>query len=312
MTQAACEPNAVADPLACCRLCAHGCGIDRRKGQTGFCRAGPLPCVARWLSHGGEEPPLSGTRGSGTIFFSGCSLRCVFCQNAAISQTGEGQEMTPEGLAGIMLELQTMGCHNVNLVSPTHHAVSIAAAIGLARRRGLSVPVVYNSHGYDGPDALACMAGLVDIYLVDMKYASDRMARVFSGADGYREANRAALREMMAQVGPLQVDTADGLATRGVLVRILLLPEGLEGVEASLSYLKSRFSRDLPVSIMSQYAPVYRASGYPPVDRPLLKEEYEAAVAFAVRLGFRNLWLQDLGSSAVGVPDFTAPQPCEF
>jgi len=271
-----------------------------------------LPRVARWLAHRGEEPPLSGVNGSGTIFFTGCPLRCVFCQNAAISQTGEGREVTPEELAGIMLALQGMGCHNVNLVSPTHHGVAIAEAIGQARRGGLSVPVVYNTHGYDTAEALARMAGKVDIYLVDMKYASDRTARAFSGVDGYRDANRAAVREMMAQVGPLQVDSACGLGVRGVLVRILLLPGGLEGVEASLSFLKSRFSSDLPVSLMSQYAPVYLASSHPPLDRCLRRAEYEAAVAFAVRLGFRNLWLQDLGSSEVGVPDFTAAEPFEF
>jgi len=279
---------------------------------VGFCGAGPLPRVARWLCHRGEEPPLSGRNGSGTIFFSGCSLRCVFCQNAAISQAGEGREVTPEALAGIMLELQHRGCHNINLVSPTHYAPPIATAVGLARRGGLSVPIVYNTHGYDTAEALACMDGSVDIYLVDMKYANDRTARAFSGVEGYREANRAAVREMVGQVGPLQVDPACGLAIRGVLVRILLLPGGLEGAQGSLSYLKSRFSAELPVSIMSQYAPVHRAREYPPLDRALEHAEYEEAVAFAVRLGFRNLWLQDLAASSVGLPDFHASDPFEF
>jgi len=298
--------------LARCRLCGRACGIDRLGGQVGPCRSGPVPRVARWLPHAGEEPPLSGRGGSGTIFFSGCSLRCLFCQNAAISQTGTGRETPPEALAGIMLALQGQGCHNVNLVSPTHYAPPIAAAVVAARGRGLTVPVVYNTHGFDAPEALACVQGKVDIYLVDMKYAGDAQALALSGVEGYREVNRRAVREMLEQVGPLRVDPDTGLAVRGVLVRILVLPGGAEGARASLSYLKSRFSTEVPVSLMAQYAPVHLAPGHPPLDRPLTPAEYDRAVRFAESLGFRQLWLQEMSSASVGVPDFSSADPFEF
>jgi len=239
-------------------------------------------------------------------------LRCLFCQNAAISQAGEGREVTPEQLAGMMLDLESRGCHNINLVSPTHYAPPLAEAISLARRGGLSVPIVYNTHGFDSLEALACMNGHVDIYLVDMKYANDGTAKAFSGVDGYRGVNRTAVREMVSQVGLLREDPETGLGKRGVMVRILVLPGAGEGARGSLSFLKSRFSTDLPVSLMSQYAPLHRAGNHPPLDRALRPSEYHEVVAFAERLGFRKLWLQDMTASQVGIPDFSADDPFEF
>jgi putative pyruvate formate lyase activating enzyme len=255
---------------------------------------------------------VSGDRGSGTIFFTWCSLRCIFCQNAAISQHGHGTELNDEQLAGAMLELQGRGCHNINLVSPTHYAPQIATAVATARRNGLCLPIVYNTHGYDSADALSCMDGIVDIYLVDMKYARSDVAVELSGVRGYREANREALGEMFSQVGHLQVDPVSGLAIRGMLVRILLLPDGMEGAQASLSFLRNRFSTETAVSLMSQYAPVHLAEKRPPLDRVLRSGEYEETVAFAHRLGFRRLWLQEMSASTVGIPDFSATNPFEF
>jgi putative pyruvate formate lyase activating enzyme len=300
------------DLLESCCLCGRRCGVDRRGGERGACNAGRLPRVARWLAHTGEEPPLSGCSGSGTIFFSACSLRCIFCQNASISQSRVGEDVHPDRLAGIMLELQERGCHNINLVSPTHYAPPVSVAVEISRREGLSIPVVYNTHGYDSSEALACMNGKVDIYLPDMKYANDDLARELSGARGYRKTNREALGEMFAQVGHLREDPETGLAVRGMLVRILLLPGGLEGAKASLSYLKNRFSTDLAVSLMAQYAPVHKAVRREPLDRPLREEEYRSVVAFAEKLGFQRIWIQDLGAASVGVPDFSALDPFEF
>jgi len=295
-----------------CVLCGRRCGIDRRTGSRGPCGGGIEPRVARWLAHMGEEPPLSGVRGSGTIFFSGCSLRCLFCQNYEISQKRWGQEVSVERLAEIMLELEGSGCHNVNLVSPTHYAPQAAMALERARLQGLTIPVVYNSHGYDSPEALALMEGKVDIYLPDMKYASDSTAEELSGAPEYVERNREALTAMFSQVGFLDEDPDTGLARKGMLVRILVLPGGLAGVKESLSWLAERFSPAIAVSLMGQYAPLHLALGRPPLDRRLLRSEYEEAVETAEALGFENLWVQDLASSEVGVPDFSAERPFRF
>jgi len=295
-----------------CCLCARRCGADRVRGETGPCGAGMEVRVASWLAHFGEEPPLVGAAGSGTIFFSGCSLRCAFCQNLAISRGGQGQEVSRERLAEIMLELQAQGCANINLVSPTHYAPQISVSIDSARLQGLKIPVVYNTHGYDSGAALACVRGRVDIYLPDMKYANNGTAFELSGVEGYRQANRAALRAMFAQTGHLLQDRDTGLARRGLMVRILILPGGLEGSRASLVYLKSRFSTQLAVSLMAQYAPLHRARSRPPLDRTLRAEEYRRVVDYALELGFRRLWLQDPRSALTGIPDFSAENPFVF
>jgi putative pyruvate formate lyase activating enzyme len=271
-----------------------------------------LPKVARWLSHRGEEPPLVGTRGSGTVFFTGCSMRCLFCQNYAVSQLGEGEELSVERLAEILLELQTAGCHNINLVSPTHYAPQIAWAVDAARGQGLAIPVVYNTHGYDTPEALSCMAGRVEVYLADVKYADDAHALRFSGVPDYTRVNHEALRIMFSQVGHLQEDPETGLARRGLMVRILILPERIEGAKASLVFLKREFSTDLCVSLMAQYVPLHKARQCPPLDRMLEEEEYEEVLDFALELGFTRLWCQKPEAAHVGVPDFSADEPFAF
>jgi putative pyruvate formate lyase activating enzyme len=260
----------------------------------------------------GEEPPLIGIHGSGAIFFSGCSLRCLFCQNYSISQEGKGQEISIDRLAEIMLELEGLKCHNINLVSPTHYAPLIALALDTAKSRGLEVPVVYNTHGYDTPEALAWMTDRADIYLADVKYAHDDHGERFSGITGYCGVNHEALRIMFSQVGHLQEDPETGLATRGLMVRILVLPGNIEGAKASLLRLKDEFSTKLCVSLMAQYTPLYKATQSPPLDRPLVAGEYEEVLDFALGLGFTRLWLQEPTAAEVGVPDFSADMPFSF
>lgn len=306
------ETRKAAASLQGCVLCGRRCGTDRTGEKRGPCGAGLLPKVARWLPHMGEEPPLTGTHGSGTVFFSGCSLRCLFCQNFAISQNGEGEEISVRRLVEIMLELEGRGCHNINLVSPTHYAPQIALALEEAKERGLRVPVVYNTHGYDTPEALAWMRGKTDIYLADVKYADDAHGERFSGIQGYREVNLKALETMFSQVGHLQEDPETGLATRGLLVRILVLPEGIEGAKASLLTLKRLFSTDLCVSLMAQYAPLHKARECPPLHRPLLEGEYEETFRFAWESGFSRIWWQEPAAAYVGVPDFSAERPFTF
>ena len=225
----------VKELLKGCCLCARRCGLDRTQGELGPCGAGMLSRVARWLAHMGEEPPISGTHGSGTIFFSGCSLHCVFCQNFDISHLHRhGAEVSSGRLAEIMRELEEAGCHNINLVSPTHYVPQIAEAVELAREQGLELPVVYNTHGYDSAESLAIMDGKADIYLADMKYACNETAWRLSGARGYREANRSAVEEMFAQVGHLIEEPGTGVAVKGLLVRILVLPGQQEGAKELL------------------------------------------------------------------------------
>ena len=295
-----------------CALCGRRCGVDRVGGMRGVCEAGMLPKVARWLPHMGEEPPLIGTQGSGTLFFSGCSLRCLFCQNFAISQLGEGKEISIEGLAEIMLELQEIGCHNINLVSPTHYAPQIALAVEAAKGLGLGIPVVYNTHGYDTPEALSWMAGKVDIYLADVKYASDVHAERFSGITQYSDVNQEALRVMVSQVGHFREDPETGLGARGLMVRILILPDQIEGAKESLLRLKREFSTDLCVSLMAQYVPLYKAALVPPLNRTIREEEYEEVLDFAQALGFTRLWYQEPAAAQVGIPDFSADVPFGF
>ncbi len=305
------ENREIASYLQRCSLCGHSCGTDRSGGARGACEAGMLPKVARWLSHMGEEPCLIGSEGSGTIFFTGCSLRCLFCQNFSVSQLGHGEERSIESLAEIMTDLQEIGCHNVNLVSPTHYAPQIALAVDEARAKGLRVPVVYNTHGYD-TESLAWMDGRVDVYLADVKYVDDAQAERVSGIREYCRVNREALRTMFSQVGHLEEDPETGLARRGLMVRILILPDNIEGAKASLLHLKREFTTELCVSLMAQYVPLHKASQYPPLDRTLEPSEYEDVLDFALSLGFERLWYQEATSANVGVPDFDADVPFTF
>lgn len=244
--------------------------------------------VASHGPHHGEESVLSGWRGSGTIFFSWCNLRCVFCQNWPISQRGEGEEVSTGELAAMMLELQEWGCHNVNLVSPSHVVAPILAAVLEAARRGLRLPLVYNTGGYDSPEALALLDGVVDLYMPDMKYGDSRTARQYSKIPDYVEVNRAAVLEMHRQVGDLVVDRR-GLARRGLLVRHLVLPDNLSGTEGVMEFLAREVSRDTALNLMDQYHPDFQAVRHPPLDREISRAEFRAALQAAHRHGLHRI-----------------------
>jgi putative pyruvate formate lyase activating enzyme len=274
--------------LAHCVGCAWECGIDRLAGKVGVCRTGERARVSSYGPHLGEEQPLRGWRGSGTIFFTSCNLRCQFCQNHDISQTQNGNLVEAEELAEIMLELQALGCHNINLVSPSHVVAQFLEALVLAAQAGLRLPIVYNTGGYDSMRSLELLDGVVDIYMPDMKYASDRIARVYSKIPHYPQVNQAAVLEMHRQVGDLQID-ANGLATRGLLVRHLVLPHGLAGTGEIVRFLAEQVSTDTYLNLMNQYHPVFNACRFPKLNRRVKSEEYQAAVEMAHAAGLERL-----------------------
>ncbi|MGB9902936.1 radical SAM protein [Methanothrix sp.] len=265
-----------------CEICPRRCGVNRIEGELGFCRTGRLAKVSSAGPHYGEEPPLVGYHGSGTIFFAGCNLACVFCQNYEISQLDMGVEVTPERLAGIMMHLQLTGCHNVNLVTPTHVVPQILEALVTAREMGLSIPLVYNSGGYDSVEMLRLLDGIIDIYMPDAKYGSDEMAIRYSNAPGYVEVMKAAIREMHRQVGDLVVE--NGIAVRGLLVRHLVLPNNLAGTEEVVRFI-SELSKNTYINIMDQYRPEYRADQHSELSRRITLSEYREALRLARAAG---------------------------
>jgi putative pyruvate formate lyase activating enzyme len=272
-----------------CDLCARYCRIDRQLTLQGaVCRTGERAVVYSFGPHHGEEDPLRGWNGSGTIFFAGCSLRCVFCQNWEISQKGMGREVEPQDLAGMMLALQRQGCHNINLVTPSHVVAQIIAAVHIAAERGLRLPLVYNTGGYDSREALALLDGIVDIYMPDMKYGDSALARKYSRVRDYVEVNQAAVREMHRQVGDLVLDR-EGIARRGLLVRHLVLPGHAAGTERVLAFLAHEISRDTYLNLMDQYRPCYRADEYPEIDRSITAAEYREALRLAEHYGLQRL-----------------------
>ncbi len=273
--------------LEACDICPRECGVNRHLSAEGAgCRTGLRAVVSSAGPHFGEERPLVGRGGSGTIFFSWCNLRCQFCQNAEISQLGYGREVEAEELAQMMLGLQAQGCHNINLVSPSHVVPQILAGLLLAAEAGLRLPLVYNTGGYDSLKTLALLDGVVDIYMPDMKYADEGVARRFSGVSNYPAVNQAAVKEMHRQVGDLRLDER-GVAQRGLLVRHLVLPEGLAGTAEIVRFLRDECSPRTYVNVMAQYRPCYRAHELPPLDRPITSQEYRAAARLAQEAGLR-------------------------
>lgn len=296
------------DRLRACDVCPRECGVDRFGGVTGFCRTGREAVVASACVHRGEEPPLSGTRGSGTIFFANCNLRCVFCQNHQISQgwlvAGGGGA---EWLARTMLDLQDEGCHNINFVSPSHVVPQIVEALLVAVPRKLRLPLVYNTNAYDPVDILHELDGIVDIYLPDLKYASDEAGARFSAVRDYVTVARDAIREMCRQVGDELVRAPDGTALRGLIVRHLVLPGGLAGTRESLTWIARHLSTRVTLSLMSQYYPAHHASQYPVLSRRTTAAEYAGALRLARDLGFEHVWAQDSLAQSHYRPDFHAP-----
>lgn len=270
-------------------LCANHCRVDRyQNAATAVCRTGKLARVSSWGAHHGEEQPLSGWRGSGTIFFSGCNLHCVYCQNWDISQKKDREEISAEELALLMLRLQEQRCHNINFVSPSHVIAPILEATWLAARSGLRLPLVYNTGGYDSLEGLRLLDGVIDIYMPDMKYSESSLGLEYSKIKDYPSVNRQAVREMHRQVGDLKLDK-NGIALRGLLVRHLVLPEGLAGTKDTLEFLAREISLDTYVNIMDQYHPCYRANEYPPLNRRLDSQEYQEALQAARSLGLHRL-----------------------
>jgi putative pyruvate formate lyase activating enzyme len=295
------------DLLSSCTLCPKKCRVNRLKGEKGFCRQGDRVKVATALPHFGEEPPLSGTRGAGTIFFSGCALRCLYCQNFQISQEFLGEELDPEGLTSIFLDLQHQGCHNLDLVSPTPHLPFILSALERAVPKGFSLPIVYNTHGYLTETALDLLDGIVDIFLPDMKYGGSEKAGLFSQAEDYPKFNKAAVAKMFRQVGPLKLDN-QGIAFRGLLVRHLILPENKSDSQEILRFLAS-ISPGIPVSLMAQYRPCFKSQEVPELNRTLEAREYVEVVTLAEKLGFEEIYVQDLESPENYYPDFSREDP---
>jgi putative pyruvate formate lyase activating enzyme len=275
-----------------CDLCPHECGVNRLAGETGVCRSGFRPRVASANVHRGEEPPISGTRGSGTIFFSGCTLRCRFCQNFPISQLGNGADLSTLGLAEKMLGLQKRGVHNINFVTPTHFLPQILAALCLAIPRGFRLPLVWNSSGYEKVDALRLLDGVVDVYLPDMKYAAEEPAVTFSSAPGYRGANRGAVAEMLRQAGQLEMDE-EGIAVRGLIVRHLVLPEGAAGSGETLRWIAGNLGPGTHVALMNQFFPAHSAAEIHGIHRKITEEEYDEAVEALEEAGHENGWVQE-------------------
>jgi putative pyruvate formate lyase activating enzyme len=274
--------------LDACDLCPWECRANRNAGKEGLCRSGSRARVASYGPHLGEERPLRGWNGSGTIFFARCNLRCQYCQNHEISQTDAGDEIEPEALAEILLELQSAGCHNINLVTPSHVVPQILAAVLLAAQAGLSLPLVYNTGGYDAIAALALLDGIVDIYMPDMKYASAQIARSYSKARDYPRHNQAAVLEMYRQVGDLQIEMG-GLAQHGLIVRHLVLPNNLAGSSEVLHFIAERISPNTYVNLMDQYRPLYNAQNFPKLKRPIRPQEFQQVLDEAHSLGLHRL-----------------------
>jgi putative pyruvate formate lyase activating enzyme len=280
--------------LTACALCPRACGVDRLAGEMGFCRAGASARVASHNVHMWEEPVISGVGGSGTIFFSYCTGRCLFCQNYPISQLGAGNLVSDERLAAMMLELQARGCHNINCVTPTHYVPQILAALEIAARGGLRIPLLYNTSGYEAVETVRLLEDVVDIWLPDAKYADDGVARRLSGFADYVSHNRAALQEMYRQVGSDLPLDADDMARRGMIIRHLVLPNGLSQTPEVLRWIADNLSRDVYVSLMAQYFPAHQAPGHAELGRRLTPEEYEAGLLAFEAAGLENGWQQEL------------------
>jgi len=263
--------------LSACRVCPHNCEVNRLEGEIGYCKTGRKAIVSSYFPHHGEEFPIRGYRGSGTIFFSYCNMRCVYCQNYEISHYGEGRETDPEDLAEMMLELQDLGCHNINLVSPSHVVPQILEALLIAVERGLSIPIVYNTSSFDSLESLRLLEGIVDIYLADLKYLSREYGRKYSKVKDYPTHAKEAIMEMYRQVGPLKVDEK-GIAVRGLLVRHLVLPNGISTTPEVMDFLKS-IDPAMAVNVMSQYRPCHKAWNYPELSRRITFDEFQEAVA---------------------------------
>ena len=280
--------HSLRERLSSCDLCPRRCGVDRTRGEVGTCGVGACAVIASASPHFGEERPLVGRGGSGTVFFSGCNLRCAFCQNDDISFSSHGHAVGAEALAGAALQLQALGCHNLNVVTPTHVAPMILEALQIGADRGLELPLVYNTGGYDSLDVLQVLDGVVDIFMPDAKFADGEVARRLCDAPDYPDVNRAALTEMFRQVGDLQIDD-DGIAVRGLLVRHLVMPDGLAGTARVMEFLARDLSTETYVNVMDQYRPCAQAGRFPEICRRVTPDEMTEARRVAEMAGLARL-----------------------
>ena len=275
------------DNIGNCSLCPHNCGINRRESPNGQCKSGDKPLISSFCAHFGEESPLVGIRGSGTIFFANCNLSCVFCQNYDISQYGIGEEISHSRLAEIMIHLQNQGCHNINFVSPSNMVYSILNALPEAIDMGLRIPLVYNSGGYDLPITIKLLDGVFDIYMPDMKYMDNRIAKKYSGADNYVEFATESILEMHQQVGDLVVDQM-GIAQRGLIIRHLIMPGNISDTKKIIDFVRS-LSSNTYFNLMDQYHPSYKANDYEFLNRRITSKEYQEAYDYAISVGLNQL-----------------------
>lgn len=271
------------DILKKCKLCPRECGVNRLNGERGFCRSGRFVMVSSVGPHFGEESPLVGRNGSGTIFFTNCNLDCVFCQNYDISHLGDGKEVDSDYLANAMLLLQNYGCHNINFVTPTHYAPQILEALTLAIEKGLKVPLVYNCGGYESLEMIKLLDGIVDIYMPDIKYGDNEMAEKYSNAPNYFDIVKSVVTEMHRQVGDLVI-SKQGIAERGLLVRHLVMPNGIAGTDKVIDFV-AKLSKNSYINIMAQYRPQYKAKDYPEINRRITTDEYISAILLAEKSG---------------------------
>lgn len=272
-----------------CEICPRRCRVNRLKNKKGFCKGGSLPWVSAHHPHFGEETPLVGTGGSGTIFFTSCNLACVYCQNYEISQKKVGEEISFQKLAQMMLELQAQGCHNINLVTPTPQVPAIVKALSLARGEGLKLPLVYNTNTYDSLKILKLLKGIIDIYMPDTKYSEDKAAERLSEAPHYFAIMKRAIKEMHTQVGDLKIDK-QGIAQKGLLIRHLVLPQGLAGTRKTMEFIAQEISLSTFVNIMDQYRPCYKAAQYPPLDRSITEQEFQEAIQIARKTSLKRIY----------------------
>ncbi|HDQ04504.1 MAG TPA: radical SAM protein [Deltaproteobacteria bacterium] len=290
-----------------CDLCPRFCRVDRAAGELGYCELPAKIIMDCALAHHGEEPPLSGTRGAGTIFLASCNLGCIYCQNYQISQTTSGQILTVDQMTEVMLDLQKRGCHNVEPVTPTPQTPLIMEALVLARARGLKVPFVYNCGGYENPEVIKLLDGMVEIYLPDFKYGLEDVAIEFSAAPGYPEFAMDSLKEMVRQVGD-ELETEKGVAKRGMIVRHLVLPGKIENSKEVFKLIKKGISVNLTISLMSQYSPTPQVRRHPLLSRRITKEEYRQVLDYALQMGFKNLFVQEVNEHKI-TPDFNQENP---
>ncbi len=296
------------ESLSSCSLCPRNCKVDRlQDNKHGLCRTGRYATVVSHTPHFGEEPGISGSRGSGTIFFGYCNLRCKFCQNHQISQPPKGKsighEVDPKSLAKIMIDLQEQGCHNINLVSPSHVVAQFLEALPIAVEMGLEIPIVYNTNAYDSQQALRLLDGIVDIYLPDFKYTNSAHAAAYSGAKDYPQVATQAILEMYRQVG-YPVFDSEGILLKGLVIRHLVLPNGKSDTPSVLEWIAQNIGTKVFISLMAQYFPTFKAIGIPELSRPIVKEEYEEALDLCIQLGLENGWFQEFSASEYYRPDF--------